>query len=343
MDREPTMLLFAQRFSDHGQSIERWGVLAALKLEPFSARVVLPHERTLAAPKADRLNLIRACKTNLSPIFGMVDGTLGLSELAASAELIADFSDRAQIHNRLWRVVDPRDTTAIAERIAAQQVFIADGHHRYEISLAYRDERRRGEPEGNPLRNVDFVLAYLCSTRDPGLVVQPTHRLLAEPIALTPPASWREHCRITTFDDPGRLAATLAGRGKGSHPEPQGGRRIPRVGVVVRGSTESWLLEPADPAGRLSSLAPELRVLDVSFLHEVVFPGIAPERFSYTHDDADALGAVSSGTASVAVLLPPPSVDDVLAISRAGLTMPQKSTYFHPKVLTGLAFHSLEE
>jgi hypothetical protein len=114
-----------------------------------------------------------------------------------------------------------------------------------------------------------------------------------------------------------------------------------RVGIVRRGEPKVWLVEATDRTP-LGNLAPELRQLEVSFLHEVVLPGIPADRFTYTHDAREALDALAGGESELAVLLPPPRVSDVLSISRASLTMPQKSTYFHPKVLTGLAFHAID-
>jgi len=338
VDREPGVLLYAQTFATERGSAERWGVLVALQLEPLDGGVVLPHERTLAAPKADRLSLIRACRTNLSPIFGMVDVPLDLAGQAVAAEPIASFEDRAGIGHRLWRLAEPTAVARLRDRIAAEQVFIADGHHRYETALAYRDERRAADaaPGSKPY---DFVLAYLCSTRDPGLVVLPTHRLLAgapgdEEIL----APLRGKLALESFTDPAALARAIA-----SGPSPAG---RPRVGLVRRGAAASWQIavEPGSGGERgLAALPAPLRSLDVSLLHEVVLPGIAADRFSYTHDVREALAAVASGSAELAALVPPPRVEDVLAISRAGLTMPQKSTYFHPKVLTGLAFHRLDD
>jgi len=337
VDGEPGMLLYAQRFSYGGITSERWGLLAALQLEPLDGGVVLPHERTLAAPKADRLNLVRACRTNLSPIFGLVDAPLDLAGLAAGALSVAEFTDRAGVSHRLWRLTDPKTVGALQESFASEQVFIADGHHRYETALAYRDERRAAEVAGAGSRPFDFILFYLCSTRDPGLVVLPTHRLLAQaPPAAELEARWADELSIETFTDPRSLAATLAAAPS------QPGR--PRVGIVRRGTAECRLLEagPGSGASRaLAALEGPLGSLDVSLLHHVVLPGIPADRFVYTHDDAETLAGISTGAYELAALVPSPRVDDVLAISRAGLTMPQKSTYFHPKVLTGLAFHQL--
>jgi uncharacterized protein (DUF1015 family) len=337
IDREPAMFLYAQRFAAPGGEAERWGLLAALQLEPLDGGVVLPHERTLAAPKADRLNLIRACRTNLSPIFGMVDAPLDLPSLAASAEAIAEFTDRAGVRHRLWKIADAATIERLRDRFAKEQVFIADGHHRYETALAYRDECRAAASAAPGTRAHDFILFYLTSTRDPGLVVLPTHRLLAaaasEEEILAP---LRDQLAIERVGDPAALANVV-----GAAPSVPG---RPRVGIARRGGG-SFVLEVTPGSGaerKLASLPEALRSLDVSLLHHVVLPGIAADRFTYTHDDGEALRALESGAAELVCIVPPPRVGDVLAISRAGLTMPQKSTYFHPKVLTGLAFHRLD-
>jgi uncharacterized protein (DUF1015 family) len=329
---EPAFFVYAQRFTVHETTSERWGLLTALELQPFSAGIVLPHERTLAAPKADRLKLIRACRTNLSPIFGLVDAPLELATLVEGREPIADFTDKAGVTQRLWRITDTATIARLVERVASREIFIADGHHRYETSLAYRDERRAAESDRGTPHAYDFVLAYLCSTRDAGLVVLPTHRLLRDaPDQDGILAPLRETCRVSELASPAALLAALAA------PAASGALRL---GLVRRGAERAWLVEATERTP-LGNLAPELRALEVSFLHEAVLPGIPADRFTYTHDDREALDAIASGAADLAVLLPPPRVADVLAISRAALTMPQKSTYFHPKVLTGLAFHEL--
>ncbi len=334
LDDEESFVVYAQRFSVHDEQHERWGVFAALELQPFAAGIVLPHERTLAAPKADRLNLIRACRTNLSPIFGLIDTPLELASLVEGREPLATFENHTGIRHRVWRITDRDETAQLVARVAPEQVFIADGHHRYETALAYRDERRAEAGGGGSERPAcDFVLAYLCSTRDPGLVVLPTHRLLAgAPDTDALLARWRERCRVEEHPDSAALLRALEA------PVPAGTLRL---GVARRGSDTCWLVA-ADGAHVLAHLAPELRSLEVSFLHEVVLPGIAADRFTYTHDEREALDALRAGSAELAVLLPAPRVSDVLAISRAGLTMPQKSTYFHPKVPTGVVFHPLD-
>jgi uncharacterized protein (DUF1015 family) len=335
-DSEPAVFLCAQRFTIHARTFERFGLIAALKLEPLDGGVVLPHERTLAAPKADRLNLIRACRMNLSPIFGLVDAPLELAALAERAQPIATFGDQAGVVHRFWQIEDPQVHDALQRRFSPLQVFIADGHHRYETSLAYRAERRAAEGEPPAHQSYDFVLAYLCSTLDPGLVVLPTHRLLRDaPPEAELSARLANGCSLTRFGSPEELAEAIGRPARAAGPQ--------RVGVLRHGARACWLVEASQDASRaLAALPSELARLDVSFLHEVVLPGIPADRFTYTHDDVEAISAVATGEATLGVLLPAPRVSDVLAISRAGLTMPQKSTYFHPKVLSGLAFHSLD-
>lgn len=334
-EESPSMYLYAQKFTIAGETFERWGLMTALRLEEFDDRIVLPHERTLAGPKADRMQLIRACQTNLSPIFTFIDTSLGLAGLTDRGELIVDFTDHAGVTQRVWRVTDQALLAELVEKVSSEPVYIADGHHRYETSLAYRNERR--EADGNPAepQPYDFVLTHMCSTKDPGLVVLPTHRLLADPAPHTELLEgWKATCKVTDFDDPVALWKALESGGTGE--------RAPRVGVLRRGVPGGLLLEPGAGARRhLDSRPPELAALDVTLLHEVVLEGVAPDRFQYTHDEHETIAAIENGETELAVLLPPPGVDDVLAISRAELTMPQKSTYFYPKVLSGLAYNPI--
>lgn len=334
-ESEPSMYLYCQSFVIEGNRFDRWGLLAALRLEEFDDRIVLPHERTLDGPKADRMQLIRACKTNLSPIFTFVDAPLGLASLTDRAEAIVDFTDDAGVTQRVWRLTDSEVLETLVDRVSSEPVFIADGHHRYEISLAYRNERRR-MGDGAP-GDWDFVLTHLCSTRDPGLVVLPTHRLLADPephSALL--ARWKTRCRVTEFADRAELWRTLSDPGEAS--------KRPRLGIVRNGEPGGLLLEPGEGARAILDERPaELAALDVTFLHEVVLDGVAPDRFRYTHDETETFEEIDAGRAKLAALLPPPDVNDVLDISRASLTMPQKSTYFYPKVLSGLVYNPLEE
>ena len=329
-----SMFLSCQGFTAGGSAYQRWGLLTTLQLEKFEDNIILPHERTLTGPKEDRLRLIRACRTNLSPIFGFVDAPLGLEQLAQDAIAIADFEDDKGVQQRIWKIVDPAVLEGLEKKLAPEQVFIADGHHRYETALGYRDERRAETPGDGP-RDFDFVLCHLCSTRDPGLAVLPTHRIpRTAPDIGAFTARCKELCSITEMKDGHALWQALA-----TAPE---GERRPRLGVLLPDG-KALLLEPGTGARQqLAEIAPELAVLDVTFLHNILMPEIPNDQFIYTHDETETIEAVDSGEAKIAILLPPPSVEDVLSISRAALTMPQKSTYFYPKVPSGIAYNPID-
>ncbi len=179
---EPVLIAWTQSFTlDDGVPRERRTILAAVGLEPYERRVVRPHERTHAGPVEDRLRLTRAVRANLSPVFGLYPDAapVGLGRARAStATPDAELADRDGTVHRFWRVTDPAAHAAVAEALRDRWILIADGHHRYETALAYRDERRAqgaGNGAGAPY---DRVLMGLTALEDPGLVVLPTHRVL---------------------------------------------------------------------------------------------------------------------------------------------------------------------
>jgi len=223
-------------------------------------------------------------------------------------------------------------------------VVIADGHHRYETALAYRD-RLRSEGATEPDAPHNFILMYLTSMSDPGLVVLPTHRVLVSGLqsdASMVPARLRPHFRLTAFANSARaeLKAAL--------------RQSPgRFGIAVAGSNQLFIAA-VDAAvsldTSLAQLAPEVQRLDVTVLDRVILRGLLDVdctqaaqagQLTYTHDADQAIDAVQHG-AQAAFLMNPPRMDDVVAVCAAGQTMPEKSTYFFPKLLTGLVFHPLD-
>jgi uncharacterized protein (DUF1015 family) len=350
-DREPAFYLYAQRHGlKSGESHERFGFFASLRLEEFSSGKVLPHEKTLASAKADRLALQRACRANLSSIFGIYSAP-GFALARAASALVesppwADFTDAAGVRHRVWRATEAGLARELAERLADRTVYIADGHHRYETALRYRDERRAETGRADGRQPFDYVLAYLVNMEEPGLVVLPTHRLLRElPVAPRDlVARLRERFRVEETAA-GSLAAAL---------RPAEGER--RIGLALRGEPRALVLVTRDGENdaRLSG-STALRRLDVTLLHGLVLEGPSSilrldahreaeaGRLVYTKDDEEALARVASGEFAAAFLLNATRVGEVRAVSEAGETMPEKSTYFYPKIATGLVFHSLEE
>jgi uncharacterized protein (DUF1015 family) len=327
-----------------GSRHQRSGVMAAVRLEPFAAGNILPHERTFPSAKADRLKLMTACRANLSAIFGVYphqrDALAPARALAATAAPWIDVADGGERH-RVWRLGDSAAIASIVEGLRQATVFIADGHHRYETALAYRDQRRAaGDTAPDAPHN--FLLMYLCAMDDPGLVILPTHRVWRGALRTDWLARVGEHFdleRVTDREVFARLAR-----------ETQPGS----LALHCADATYLLHLRQRDRGAvdrLLSGVHPVIRTLDVSVLDGFLLGdvlGIDCARagqegmLTYTHDDRQALEVVDRGEAAAAFLLRSPRMTEVEAACLAGQTMPQKSTYFFPKLQTGLVFHLLD-
>ena len=286
-DAEPAFWWLSQDYvGPDGVARTREGLVAALKIEPYENRVILPHERTHRGPKEGRLRLLRETQAQLEPLFFLYEGAPPAQRPETPPELEADGAS-------LWRL-PPGDT---ADAFAGKQLLIADGHHRYETALAYHQET--GTPESA------YVLAVLVSLEDPGLMIFPTHRVFAEEPAEPLAAEER-------LPDPEAALAELNERPRD------------RAAAVVYRPGDAKLA--VDGEGEL----------DVRLVDRLGHDGI-----SYTPDWREAVHAVDSGEAAVAVLMRPTQIEDVFAVAQRGETMPQKSTYFYPKLVSGLLFLSL--
>lgn len=351
-EQEPSFYIYEQRFPLDGASLVRRGLLARLRLAPWEDGVVLPHEETMAKPKEDRLQLMRATACNLSPLFLLFDdpvGTVGLlmaeaASLPPSAE--AD-TGNGQLH-RLW-VVQGERVNEITAALRELQLYMADGHHRYETALAYRDEVAGPDPSSSPEAAYNFALALLVDARDPGLVVLPTHRLIhgipaerMDALANKLVGSFDlEPVPVPADGDAASKAEAITAR---MREQASGG---PALGLYYPGGA-SILLRPRGGAKTTSTRGRP--VLDVDLLQELVLGpalGIGSEELKagtsvgYTRDAAEAIDTVDRGGAQAAFLLNPTRVEQVLETARAGGRMPQKSTYFHPKPETGLVINPL--
>ncbi len=363
LDDAPSLYLYAQRFPVPGAAPrQRVGIIGALRLEDFASGKVRPHERTLERAKTDRLSLVRACKASLSPIFGLVsDPAWHLATLVPAAPPIIDIEGEDGETHRVWRIDDSKTQAAIAARLDGKDVFIADGHHRYETALRYRDETRAALGASAPPPGTapyDYVLAFLTTLEEPGLVVLPTHRILTT-LALAAADLRRALTQHFAIDE---LPWTEAGKAELRRrlrigADAQAGSGAPTdgtitIGAAVRGADRIWVLSAlSNELPYPPELPAPLRDLDVTALHQIVLARVLGlpigERggtpgLSYTQDDQAAFAAVESGSATAAFLVPPTDVDALRVVGTAGLTMPEKSTYFHPKLLTGLVLYPLD-
>ena len=314
----PAVFLYAQTFTlPDGSTRTREGVLLILGLEEFSLGVFLPHEKTLPGPKADRLAIIRATGANLSPIFGLYArrGERARDVLGVSGPPLVEAADASGGH-RLWRVTDAAAIARFAASLADERVIIADGHHRYETALAYRDEQRT--------QSAATILAYVANLDEEGVVILPTHRVLRGPLRM----------------DAATLAARLADCFTIERLPPGRPRVVGEIDCVLPDRRLRLRARPAADTC-LARLPPAIRGLDVSLLHGAILGpllAVDAEALEFTHDDEEAIDAVTTGHAAAAFLLNPPSLAAVRTVCLAGELMPEKSTYFYPKLATGLVF-----
>jgi uncharacterized protein (DUF1015 family) len=320
-DAAPGLYLYGQTFTlPNGTTRRREGVICRLRCEDFATGIVRPHERTLEGPKADRLAILRATGAHLSPIFGLYahagESAREMLGVASGSTPLAHVTEGGGNTHDLWRVTDAAAIARFTAALAPETIFIADGHHRYETALAYARERGGDGPSA-------YVLAYLANVEE-GMVILPTHRLVATTLILGAQA----------LDAELRKRFTIA-------PLRPDATRIP--GAIDLVLPERRLRLRALPAAlaTLERLPPAVRSLDVALLHEAILQpmlGLGAEDLQFTHDDAEAEDAVHSGRASAAFLVHPPSIAQVRAVCMAGELMPQKSTYFYPKLASGLVF-----
>jgi uncharacterized protein (DUF1015 family) len=343
-ERLPAFYVLDQAFTTpDGAARTRRGLIAAFELARFEEGIVLPHERTHSGPKVDRLNLMRATAANFGHIFMLYPGG-GVNELLAKAidgrpglELREMFEQ--DVLQRFWPVADREVIDAIIEEMAPRRnLIIADGHHRYETALNYRDEARRAHPQAPASTAFNYRMVTLVSMDDPGLVILPTHRLIH--------SYAREGARAVldeaaTYFDVRPVASREEMEGLLADARPD----RPRFGVYDGAHAVLTLRDPGLMGDLLPSRAPAWRLLDVTVVHELLIERVlgidkgAVERLEnirYLRDPQMGYDAVDGGEAQFLLVLNPTRMDQVRACTAAGERMPQKSTDFYPKVITGL-------
>jgi uncharacterized protein (DUF1015 family) len=355
-DSEPSLYRFDQTFVPSGDSgaraITRRGFLVLVKLVPFAKRIVLPHERTLSGPKEDRLKLFRATGTNLSPGFMLYRDPRGeLDEALSEGETLAEIDTPDGVHHVLARVRAVRALRAIVEGIARSTLLIADGHHRYETALRYSEEVSAAHPAAPPRAEHRFFLTFLVNGDDPRLVVFPTHRHV-------------HSLEAFSFDDLVRRARdtfVVAELARGAEADEivsalrRAGDRGPSVAAAATDGRVIVLTlrgdAHLDAHPTLGHKPAVLRKTDVTLLHAGILEhilGITPQaqaaktNLFYPQDARASLGALRNGIGNVLFLMNATPVAQVREVAEAGEVMPQKSTFFYPKVPTGLAIHTLD-
>ncbi|MGQ9597983.1 MAG: DUF1015 domain-containing protein [Anaerolineae bacterium] len=346
-DPAPAFYVYHQTFTlPDGAQLTRKAFLAALELADFSEGIVLPHERTLAGPKVDRLNLLRATGLNFELIFMLYPDPENRINALFDAAIAARPPDaevqelfEKDVRQQMWVVTDPQVLAKVtAEMVPKRGLIIADGHHRYETALNYRAEMRDKYPEAPANAAFNFVLVSLVSMDDPGLTILPTHREIHN-YTVKVPAEILEEARvyfeITPMADRAALEAALAQ----ATPDDR------RIGFYDGSYFLLRLRNPAIMDEIVPDRAPEWRRLDVSILHELIIErvmGISKQQvenkqyLDYYRDLNQAIANVDAGRAMCVFIMNPTRISEVKACSTQGEKMPQKSTDFYPKMISGL-------
>jgi uncharacterized protein (DUF1015 family) len=339
-DAEPALYPLRQTFTaPDGAQLSREGFFALLHLEDYARRIVRPHERTLAGPKADRLKLLRAARANLSVVFLLYEdrehALAALLRDAIERGSVGTARDESGAEHRLARASDPAAVRRVADFLADRAVVIADGHHRYETALAYRDERRAaGDGDGRDAPH-EWLLVYLANAFAPGSLLLPIHRLVLKG-ALPTDVGLRERLpgwewRAVPIADPGEVGELLA-----RHLEPLRDRH-------------AFAADDASGQLRIFSRPRRNAELTVRVIHREVIEGVfgldeAAVRagaIAYPKSALQTARDLRAGRGAVALYLNPLTAEDVFRVTAAGEVLPQKSTFFTPKLPSGLVFRPL--
>ena len=339
LEDRPVFYLYRQSFSYQGRAYRRIGIFAALRVEPYHTKAVLPHEKTLSKPKTDRLELLKSCRAGFSPIFVLYPDRENKVEHICNSYFsrppLLSFQDRGGQEHSLWTIADPAQIKGLQGLIAPLSLLIADGHHRYETALRFSREADAGGKKG-----YFYAMAALVNLHSPGLLMLPTHRLL-KGLSVQQEGSLIEIASrsfdLQFRDLPGNLSESAL------FPElSQPGRTLPALGLIL--ADRLCLLTLKSPLYEPGSL-------DVTLLQDRVFQplfagspaGSMEKAISYSTDQQDIAKSVVRGEAQAGFILNPTPIEKVIEMAEKGEMMPQKSSYFYPKLPSGLVIYSLEK
>ena len=327
-DNEPSIYPYYQDFEENGKRYTRKGFIARVKLEDFSTKKILPHEMTFPKHKLDRLKLNTACRANMSPVFSVYSDPAGTVEKLIEEKMpdkpLFDVVYKDGIRNRLWKISDPETISLITAGMAGMSFLIADGHHRYETALEYRNIQRE-KKDGSGEEPFDYVMMYIARGEGQGLIINPTHRVVKNL------GQYTEEAFLKRLGEEFRVEKMPFGKG------------VSDIGyeeftVVTKDRDSAWRV--SSPKADL----PEYSRLGVMLLHNIVFKKMLNEEESgifYTKYTDEALELVRSGEYRLAFILPELRANDIFKIVTTGERMPHKTTYFYPKILSGLTFNPL--
>lgn len=357
-ETSPTLYLTEMTFRMGQQTVTRWGVIARVGLESFDRKVILPHETTFSRVKSERLELMNACHANFSPIFSLYSDPknrlIAMLRQAVENKIASmNFVDSQGQSHRVWSITDSAVHQSISDFMRDQALFIADGHHRYETALNYRNQVAARSTALSPSHPANFVMMYLSAMEDPGLVILPAHRIVRN----TDPDKMNRLFETGSqyFDIvsvPG-TAPTDFVTGEALIRAMQTGSDRTIIGVCMQSISDFLVLKlkPGVMKHRYGhDVSENLLSLDVTVLTRLILMDIMglsasqlddENRIGYTSSVETAIKSVTEQPGAVAFVLNPTRIDQVRQIAEAGEIMPRKTTYFYPKVITGLAINAL--
>jgi uncharacterized protein (DUF1015 family) len=350
----PAMYLTAHDYDpgDGKGTRTRWGLITLVRIEEEGSRIILPHEKTFSAHKNDRLSLMKACNAQLSQVFGLFDDSdniiSGCAAGAGGSEPDVAFNFKDGTSHRMWIIKDTAFFKKAAEAMRDKSIFIADGHHRYETSRNFRNLMREKYGEGSGDKPYDYVMMYLSDMNDKGLTILATHRLIKEYQAFDKNVfldKARRYFGVTEMPSqsgPYELAKALEAAGQ----------KTSAIGFYYHASDKYYLLSllPGAMDKSEEAMNPSLKQLDVIVLTRLLLNdclGITKEDMDndklikYVSNMGDAISLIESGDCKMAFLLNPTRIDQVKDVAGDFLTMPRKSTFFYPKVISGLVFNKI--
>lgn len=344
---KPSIFYIVQKYTtEHGRKVERKGFIARNKIEKFGTGKVLPHEFTMGGPKEDRLKLTKACNANLSQIFmtysdptRTVEQKIG--EKYSVLKPFIDVTDDAGVQNLVWIVDDIQDIGLIQKTLADKVLLIADGHHRYETAMAYSEIA--DSPESK------YVMSYFTNLDDENLIVFPTHRIITkqiDPYNLIESVKKYYDLEEFQFDSTNKKEVKEKFL---SAIEESNKERI-SMGLYMKNVNKFYLLKLKPESLSLIDAPEELKKLDLTVLHELIVTKelgyskeeqMAQQGIKYIKQEYEAFDMIDKGTAEASFIMAYPKMKDIKDISAAGYKMPQKSTYFYPKLLSGIVINPL--
>ncbi|MGQ9569303.1 MAG: DUF1015 domain-containing protein [Thermodesulfovibrionales bacterium] len=330
-NERPSFYAYGMSYKIDGKEKNLIGLLALVKLEEFNKGKIHPHECTYSKPKQDRLNLLRICEANTSPIFSLYKssdrGIYSIISKNIIKKPLLEATDSAGAIHRLWQISDETDLEKIKIELSDKDIFIADGHHRYETALEFKKEMRIKKQNISRNEPFNYVMMFLANMLDNGITILPTHRLLKK-IPIDTNERLSKNFDIEAVYSDFYIPKILSGRKC-------------TFGFYQNIDDRWYILKCKENS--LSKIHPSLRQIDVFVLHDLILKNILDiSDIDYEMDTKKTLEKVKSGEYSAAFFLNPTSVEDVEIVASLSVRMPPKSTYFYPKLLTGIVINSFK-